>query len=220
MYKVVKKLIDDALVGVDVYTKDGEVWFIFTNEKKWVFELLKNGNLYYYYPFFKNLFSYLSLDVVENEHYITKWVEDTIQNGVKRTYELSIINYIEVEDTIQNGVKDTQMMQLGLGGLVDTIIKNGVKRTGTGVIHDAFFVENIINIAVKHTTRLNQQSSIGLTVDDVIEGGVKDTRHTARESLEKVKDTLQNGIKHTNNFIGNQQFFVENTIQNGIKLII
>jgi hypothetical protein len=32
MYKVVKKLIDDALVGVDVYTKDGEVWFIFTNE--------------------------------------------------------------------------------------------------------------------------------------------------------------------------------------------
>lgn len=60
--------------------------------------------MWYNYYFFKDLFSYLSMDVVENQHYITKYVEDALQNGVKNTSHFPIPRLRSVEDVIQNGV--------------------------------------------------------------------------------------------------------------------
>jgi hypothetical protein len=85
MEKIINKLLDHAIEGVDTYFHNGSMWLIFTERKQWIIELDKNGNLWYYYDFFENLFNYVSLDVVENQHYITMWVEDAIQNGVKST---------------------------------------------------------------------------------------------------------------------------------------
>jgi hypothetical protein len=104
--KILFKLINREVKGADLYRYRGALWLIFTDEKKWVLFLGKSvGILNYNYNFFEKLFKYMSLDVVENQHYITEWVEDTIQNGVK--YTSAIYNNISggVEDTIKNGTK-------------------------------------------------------------------------------------------------------------------
>jgi hypothetical protein len=88
------------------------------------------------------------MDVVENQHYITKWVEDTIINSVKETTPSGYLGSIEmkgkivhqlespkqnneVEDAIQNGVKDTDYRILRVRGQVKGIIQNGVKETNS-----------------------------------------------------------------------------------------
>ncbi len=96
MEKVVNRLIDNAVEGVDTYKTDGSTWLIFTETKKWVIELTKDGTLWYNYNFFKDLLAYLSMDVVENQHYITKWVEDNVINKVKRTLDLEFRNQLNV----------------------------------------------------------------------------------------------------------------------------
>jgi len=148
MEKVVNRLIDNAVEGVDTYKTDGSTWLIFTETKKWVIELTKDGTLWYNYNFFKDLLIYASMDVVENQHYITQWVEDTIINGVKETTPSGYLGSIEmkgkivhqiespkqnneVEDAIQNGVKDTDYRILRVRGQVKDIIQNGVKETNS-----------------------------------------------------------------------------------------
>ena len=107
-YKIVRELIEYNCDGVDKYIHNNSTWLIFTDDKKWVIELTKDGTLWYNYNFFKDVFKYLSLDVVENQHYITKWVEDTIINGVKETHSgCDLLIDDSIEDTIQNGVKNT-----------------------------------------------------------------------------------------------------------------
>ena len=102
---LVFKLINRDVEGADLYEHKGSLWLIFTDDKKWVIELTKEGNLWYNYYFFNNIFKYLSLNVVENQHYIAEWVEDTIQNGVRSTHTVHIGIYDTVEDTIKNGTK-------------------------------------------------------------------------------------------------------------------
>ena len=83
MEKIVNTLIDEAVQKVDTYTNNGSTWLIFTDDKRWVIELTKDGTLWYNYNFFNSLFAYASMDVIENQHYITKWVENNVINGVK-----------------------------------------------------------------------------------------------------------------------------------------
>jgi len=110
--------------GVDLYEDKGSLWLIFTDNKEWVIKLNKKGVLWYNYYFFNIIFRYLSLDVVENQHYITKWVEDTIKNGVKHTILAKLPSVGAVEDTIKNGVKHTEpTWEKGLE-MVQDIIKN------------------------------------------------------------------------------------------------
>ena len=105
MKKVINFLFNKKTNGVDMFYHNGSMWLIFTDEKKWVIELTKEGTLWYNYYFFEKLFKYMSLDVVENRHYITEWVEDTIQNGVRSTWYPHLGVKFRVEDTIQNGTK-------------------------------------------------------------------------------------------------------------------
>jgi hypothetical protein len=104
--KILFKLINREVKGADLYEHRGALWLIFTDEKKWVLFLGKSvGILNYNYNFFEKLFKYMSLDVVENQHYITEWVEDMIKNGVRFTYSKPVWFRVNVEDTIQNGTK-------------------------------------------------------------------------------------------------------------------
>jgi hypothetical protein len=107
-YEIVRELIEYNCGGVDKYIHNNSTWLIFTDNKKWVIELTKDGTLWYNYDFFKNVLKYLSLDVVENQHYITKWVEETIINGVRSTSPTFTRFMSGVEDTIQKGVKKTE----------------------------------------------------------------------------------------------------------------
>jgi hypothetical protein len=76
MKKLIFSTIEKFIKGVDTYNNNGSVWLIFTDEKKWVIELTKEGTLWYNYYFFQDIFKYFSLDVVENQRYITEWVEN------------------------------------------------------------------------------------------------------------------------------------------------
>jgi len=105
--EIIFDIINEYVNGVDTYHNNGSMWFIFTDDRKWVIELTKEGTLWYNFYFFQDCFKYLSLDVVENQHYITEWVEDAIQNGVKKIHWVQYSNLRSVEDTIQNGIKET-----------------------------------------------------------------------------------------------------------------
>jgi len=113
MEKIVKKLIDESICDADSYFHNGNILVIYTEKKEWVFELKKNGDLWYNYYFFKDLFSYLSMDVVENQHYITKYVEDALQNGVKNTLTDFEETNLVVEDALQNGLVNKFMGLFG-----------------------------------------------------------------------------------------------------------
>ena len=93
--------------GADTYYNRGSMWLIFTNEKRWVIELTEKGVLWYNYYFFENFMKLLSMDVVENQQYITKWVEDNIINGVKHLRHRKGADDFRAENIIQNGVKET-----------------------------------------------------------------------------------------------------------------
>ncbi len=105
MRETIFDMINDAVEGADLYEHEGLIWLIFNDENEWIIKLNKEGTLLYNYYFFNIIFKYLSLDVVENQHYITEWVEDTIKNGVKSTQACAITRFLQVEDTIKNGTK-------------------------------------------------------------------------------------------------------------------
>jgi len=129
MKELVFKIINKFTEKVDTYHNNGSIWLIFTDEKKWVIELTKDGTLWYNFYFFKDCFKYLSLDVIDNQHYITEWVEDTLQNGVRDTYWRYLKQQDTVEDTIQNGIKETHEDVYHNKGRVDGVIRNGIKET-------------------------------------------------------------------------------------------
>ena len=92
------------------------------------------------------------MDVIENQNYITEWVEDTIQNGVKYTHLGGKDRKIgEIKDIIQNGVKDiVGIMNEQRVGLDDTI-QNWVKETKMEEHHRLREVVQTVKNGVKET---------------------------------------------------------------------
>ncbi len=151
--KLLFGIFDEAIKGVDTYNHNGSMWLIFTDEMRWVVEYTKSQTLWYNYYFFKQEMEIIGLDCVENKDLIQKWfesrflniepveyaraesfhfnrqVEDTIQNGVKKTLETPIMKHHQVKDTIQNGVKDTHYSSMISSPNVEDTIQNGVKHT-------------------------------------------------------------------------------------------
>lgn len=197
MKKLLFKLFDNMCEGIDTYYNDGSMWLIFTDDKKWVIELTKNGTLWYNYYFFENCYKYVSLDVVKNQHYITEWVESIIQNGVRftRTSELPIL--LIVESIIQNGVKSTNNCTAPPTNAVESIIKNAVRSTEDSIKERTFFVEDTIQNGVKSTNRCAPPHTS--TIETVIQNGIKHTEYGDwLDDDKRLNNILQNGIKETN----------------------
>lgn len=236
MENIILKFIGQNIKGVDTYQHNGSNWLIFTDEKKWVIELTKDGTLWYNYNFFNSIFSFFSLNVIENKHYITKWVEDTIQNGVRNTHLYTNRAHFYVEDTIQNGVKNTLPEKTTCSPhLLEDIVQNGVKRTCNTSI-DMEFIEHTIKNGIKNTEpggylgpitirgkvfhqfeSSNQTDNVG----NVIQNGVKETKAMDEwvnaESI--INKTIQNGIKQTCAQIPSIQPVVERILEKGVKEI-
>ena len=172
MKKLIFSTIEKFIKGVDTYNNNGSVWLIFTDEKKWVIELTKEGTLWYNYYFFQDIFKYFSLDVVENQRYITEWFELFIQNGVKETFLVEGTRIGIVENTIQNGVKETKHNTFEDGLAMEEAIQNGVKHTeyGDWLDGDERF-DDIIKNGVKETWGYEKQSQ--MIVNEVINKGEK-----------------------------------------------
>jgi hypothetical protein len=228
---------------MDIYNHNGSLWIINTKELKWVVEFTNDKTLWYNYNLFKNLFKAISLDVSENQKYITEWfesrflnvytvkttvdpffdqdqyVEDTIQNGVKYTKNQKLNDLSVVEDTIQNGVKDTKrtrLIKLAADQMVEDTIQNGVKHTDCYDGRRSKKVDDTIQNGVKHTEDgdwLDGDERIG----DIIENGVKQTELSKRDFFPE--DIIQDGVKINGTYVGGkrQKENVEVVIDYGVK---
>ena len=238
MKKIVNKLIDESVKGVDTYSHNGSTWLIFTESKQWVIELTESKTLWYNYNFFNNIFNYASMDVVENQHYITQWVEDNIINVVKDTILEKNITEGEVEGIIEMAVKENSFSFVRMKVDCENVIENGVKETSSNVMmFQSMKVEDTIQNGVKHTITSENRSR--LTAENIIENGVKHTEigwhqcNNIDDAIEKgvkeiyeykgfrgdVKDVIQDGVKETNH-VDVMGFFdnkMEDTLQNGVK---
>jgi hypothetical protein len=240
MEKIIHKLINNFTEGVDTYTHNGSTWLIFSESKQWVIELTESKTLWYNYNFFNNVFSYTSMDVVENQQYITKWVEDNvinkvkdtileknitegeveeiIENGVKYTSELTHIDLGELEDTIQNGVKETNPVDVMkfFDNKMNDAIENGVKETQFNDNENKSWVEGVIKGGVKVT--LNTEYMPTSMVEDIIQSGVKHTEYGDwLDGDERLGDIIENGVKETNYDTDNYTDDVNEVIREGVK---
>ena len=197
IYELLEKMIDKKVKGADTYINHSSRWLIFTDEKKWIFELTKTGTLWYNYYFFEKIFKIISLDVVENQHHITKWVENFIQNGVKRTQGGYTPESLLVGDTIQNGVIYTVADESAQHLEVGDTIQNGVIYTWGDVDLRRPTVEDTIQNGIKHT-EYGDWLDGDERLDDIIENGVKETKQEEHHRLREVVQTIKNGFKETN----------------------
>ena len=171
MRDLLSKIINQFTKGVDTYHNNGSIWLIFTDERKWVIELTEEGTLWYNFYFFQDCFKYLSLDVVENQHYITEWVEDTIQNGVRYTTQYGCDDTTFVESVIQNGIRETIHGIHFFEDTTENVIKNGIKevielpdKSGELNGYGEYYARQK-NMTYPHTDIVN----------DVITDGIKET---------------------------------------------
>lgn len=233
IYGLIEKIIDNKVKGADTYINKGSRWLIFTDKKKWIFELTKEGTLWYNYYFFEKIFKLISLEVVENQHHITKWAENFIQNGVKHTDGCQIGTSTSIEDAIQNGVKETWHGIREAVREVENTIQNGVKETKHNTFEDGLAMEEAIQNGVKNTKGYRFTSKP--IVEDIIQNGVKRTELGGKDrKIDEIKDIVENGIKGTTpgGYLGSvemngktvhqfetakQLHYLEDVINDGIK---
>jgi hypothetical protein len=226
LQKLIDKVIDKAVVGCDTYKHNGSTWLLFTDDKKWVIELTKEGTLWYNYYFFQKLFKVIAFDVVENQHHITKWVEDTVINGVKSIKGEYYKEIQKVEYTIQYGVKETHSgCDLLINEKIEHTIQNGVKRTlqksaiGIGQVEDTIEngVKKTYSDKIPHEYDWSKQFTE--EIDDIIQNGVKHTEKSLQiDGSCVIEDVIKEGVKHTEYgdwLDGDERF--DDIIENGVK---
>ena len=224
MEKIINALINSSIEGVGIYNHNGSTWLIFTETKQWVIELTESKTLWYNYNFFNSIFSYASLEVVQNQHLITKWVEDNIiDNSVRHTDWGPEMNNLFVDDALENGVKETKMSPtyteygdwLDGDERLDDIIQNGVKETQFNTYENKSWVEGVIKEGVKQT--LPELGQYINDVEEVIKEGVKKTHFDSREIKTWIDGVINKGVKQTLWISAEREWLVRDTLEKGIK---
>jgi hypothetical protein len=210
MDKVINKLIDESIKGVDTYSHNGSTWLIFTESKQWVIELTESKTLWYNYNFFKGMFAYVSMDVVDNQHYITKWVEDNII-GVRDISPMTQYTDWQVEEIIENGVKETMFNRGHKQLTVKNIIENGVKEIKTP--NKDGDIKSTLEWMYKNNYQDDYNGS--KMINNVIENGVKETQPLPDQSGELIGygNYYHGKEDRTKPFID----YLEETINFGVK---
>ena len=127
MKDIMFDMFDENTKGAEFYEYDNSLWMIIPDAKVWIFEIQDDLTLWYNLPFFEKIYKYVSLDVIDNQHYITEWVEDIIKKGVRNTRN-SILQFENlVEDIIKKGIKNTLPDAIYKAYQVQDIIKTGKK---------------------------------------------------------------------------------------------
>jgi len=232
MQKALYKIMDKFIDGSDIYYHRDSLWIVFTETKEWVIELTDKNTLWYNYRFFSRIFDFVSLDVVENQHYITKWVEDTIQNGVRHTFQHVWPNKTRVEDTIQNDIKETyydnhhRLREVVLtlkDGTIETKQEPSQRTWMSGVVIENGIRETKTSGDIESTMEfMNENNTLDVPklIEEVITNTTGVKNNTPQEFFQyymMVNDTIQNGIKYTHENIKVDSDEIEDTINNGIK---
>ena len=82
----------------------GSIWLINPKTKKWVIELKKGGELWWYSNLYVNFKRYFNMEGDEYEKFIKAWMEDVLNRGVSLTdfWTGPLSNH--VEDVLNRGV--------------------------------------------------------------------------------------------------------------------
>jgi hypothetical protein len=216
MKRAINQLIEKELKGVDIYSHNGSMWFIFTEERRWVFEYTKENILWYNYSLFHSVFNFVSLDVTENTKYITDWFTKNIlgkpilTSGNKFVWDEGVVNIIE------NSIKETEGVVGSNIPIVERVLENGVKNTWTS--GDNFEdVEDTIQNGVKQT--LSESIADSFAIEDTIQNGVKHTEYGDwLDGDERIGDITQNGVKQIYDDFSDNQARVDGIIKIGKKL--
>jgi hypothetical protein len=227
-------IFEDFAEGAEFYRNNGSIWLIFTKDKRWVFELTEQGTLWYNYYFFHKIFNLLGMDIEENQHTITEWVENTLINNVGETSPSIPRNVPSVDEVIENRIINTFNVQVPLGVQVKDTIQNGVKETTPSgylgsiemkgkIVHQFESpkqnneVDDIIQNGVKHTEK-SLQIDGSCVIEDVIKEGVKHTEYGDwLDGDERLDEIIQNGIKETRLEQNITEGEIDDIIQNGIN---
>jgi hypothetical protein len=105
MKDIMFDIFDENTKGAEFYKYDNSLWMILPEQKEWVIEIDIDLTLWYNYEFFKKFYKYVSLDAIDNQHYITEWVEDIIKTGIRNTQKYGFESRFAVEDIIKKGKK-------------------------------------------------------------------------------------------------------------------
>ena len=204
------KIMEFKLKDSDTYYNHGSTWIILTDKKQWVIELTKEGVLWYNYHFFQSIFTGLMgfEDTAKNQDYITKWVENFIQNGVKETKPEYLEGDLAMEEVIQNGVKHTEP-----GGYLGSIEMKGK------IVHQLESpkqneeVKDVIENGVK-LTNSSLQIDGSCVVEDVIQNGIKETWGYSRQPQQRVNEIINGSIKETNwRKVDNHPTYLDNILK-------
>jgi hypothetical protein len=218
--EVLFEIINDVIDGMDIYNHNGSLWLIKTEESKWAIEFTKDKSLWYNYSLFKNLFKAISLDLKENQKYVTEWFESRFLNmsKVEDCCERFFDQDQYVEDTIQNGVKETKRPLLPRNLKAKYVIENGVKETLKGYSQIRLGVKDTLQNGVRHTIVGSDQWR--KIVEDTINNGVKHTEDGDwLDGDERIGDIIQNGVKETYDDCSDNIARVEGIIRVGKKII-
>ncbi len=203
------KIMEFKLKDADTYYNHGSTWIILTDKKQWVIELTKEGVLWYNYHFFQSIFTGLMgfEDTAKNQDYITKWVENFIQNGVKETKPEYLEGDLAMKEVIQNGVKHTEP-----GGYLGSIEMKGK------IVHQLESpkqneeVEDVIEKGVE-LTNSSLQIDGSCVVENVIQNGIKETWGYSRQPQQRVNEIINGSIKETNwRKVDNHPTYLDNII--------
>ena len=194
--KYMLTIFEDFAEGAEFYRNHGSIWLIFTKDKRWVFELTEQGTLWYNYYFFHKIFNLLGMDIEENQHTITEWVENTLINNVGETSPSIPRNVPSVDEVIENRIINTFNVQVPLGVQVKDTIQNGVKYTAIAFFCPRAPVEDTIQNGVKYTPV--PSGTYHWRLEDTIQNGVKHTEYGDwLDGDERLNEIIQNGIKET-----------------------
>jgi len=216
--KIIFKMFDDAIKGVDKYNHNGSLWAIFTNKMRWVVEFTKDQTLWYNYDFFEDEMKLIGLNSVEDKDLIKKWFESRFLDmpRVEDAFDPFFDQDQYVEDVIQNGVRHTAPDASTIVYAVEDTIQNGVKDISSVLYKELLSVEDTIQNGVKETLRGYRKYLED--VNEVIKDGVKETKSRWGKRNNKVNNTIQNGVKHTEDgdwLDGDER--IGNIIENGVK---
>jgi hypothetical protein len=223
MKKILLRLMDYGLKGVDTYTYNGSVWLIFTDTKQWVLELTSEKTLWYNYTFFKQLFCVATDDVTSQDKFITEWAEknmikplystpgghtnvetinDVIDNGVRETKsdDFNVSQRLS-EDVIENGVKETHHVDVMkfFDNKMEDALENGVKKTRGVAMKTDWSIETTIENGIKESICYDEYKSVPVNyngyLDTIIQDGIKETNYDTSQYSEDVEEVIQHGIK-------------------------
>jgi hypothetical protein len=123
--KSAHNLMEMLTKGYHWYSTPYGIWLINPDTKKWMLELGKSGDLWYYDKMSDTFSKYLNMERSDFKSFIKIWVEDVLKRGVVSTEQVKMQPVEWVENVLKKGVVSTQPDVLNGSPTVEDVLKNG-----------------------------------------------------------------------------------------------